>query len=70
MKNYNYNYTTDYNFEESNCTILDVILFIAYLMILGNFLDGFEEHLRRPRNNDEEDDRFDYDMFDLLDLLD
>ncbi len=58
MKNYNYT-ANDYNFEECNFTIVDVILFILSLIFLGKFLEGFEEYLRRPRDDDDDDNAFD-----------
>lgn len=68
MKNYNYT-ANDYNFEEHSFTIVDVILFILYLMLLGKFLESFEEYLRRPRNDDDDDD-YGPDLFDWIMFFD
>jgi hypothetical protein len=64
------NFTTNqYKFEEHEFTIVDVIITIFGLMILGKFLEGFEEYLRMPRNNNDNDD-VNYDIVDFMVFFD
>lgn len=48
--------------------ILDLIIILFGSWIIGNFLEGFEEYLRRPIDNDENNDV--HDMFDTMMWLD
>lgn len=51
----------DYNFFR------DLMLCTFTFWILGHFLEGFGEHLRRPRN---EDDDLGFDFFDYMMFFD
>ena len=60
----------NYIYEENNTHtfFMDIILILFISWIFGIFIEAFGEHLRRPRNNDADDDDY-IDGNNFLDLF-
>ena len=60
----------NYIYEENNTHtfFMDIILILFISWIFAIFIEAFREHLRRPRNNDADDDDY-IDGNNFLDLF-
>lgn len=63
------NFTIDNTVESYDYNFLrDFVVCTFVFLMLGNFLEGFAEHLRRPRNND--DNHLGFDILDYMMFFD